>query len=66
EHGAHKWWQQLLIRCMFIFFRTICHIQSDELVDTQPFFKESKMTLLNERRFFHRMIFSRVYQKQAP
>jgi cyclopropane fatty-acyl-phospholipid synthase-like methyltransferase len=58
-----KWWQNVLLQSMFIFFRMICNIEASRLPDINKRFAEKEYMVVDEKTFFGRFVLSRVYKK---
>ena len=59
-----KWWQALLLKSMFLFFRTIDKIEASELPQIEACFNRNDYSKINERTFFGDFMVARVYKKQ--
>ena len=55
------WWQRILMRVMYLFFRFTCHIEASELPDFDQIFIREKHTIQFRHSFYHGMIESTVY-----
>jgi len=60
-----KWWQNILLRSMLIFFRTMCNIEANKLPDMQKSFSAAGYNLVAQQTFFGNFVFSGVYQALA-
>ncbi|MDB4922311.1 class I SAM-dependent methyltransferase [Mucilaginibacter sp.] len=58
-----KWWQNILLRSMFLFFRMLCNIEASKLPDIDKQFELNGYKVIIEKAFFSDFIISRVYQK---
>jgi len=58
-----KWWQRILLKSMFIFFRIICGIEAKKLPAIQAAFDEYGYLVAEQKSFFGDFILSTVYQK---
>ena len=58
-----KWWQQLFLRSMFLFFRMICDIEASHLPAIEKCFEQHQYRVINQKSFFGEFILSTVYQK---
>jgi hypothetical protein len=76
KHGGHwlfadfyysrkegKLWQRLLLRFMYWLVRLTCHIEANELVDTEPMFASVGFREVQASYYYRRFIKSIVYQK---
>jgi len=58
-----KWWQNVLLKSMFIFFRLICSIETSVLPDIKRQFEQYTYTVIIEKNFFGGFISSTTYSK---
>ncbi|TSJ42770.1 class I SAM-dependent methyltransferase [Mucilaginibacter corticis] len=58
-----KWWQNVLLKSMFIFFRLICGIETSVLPDIEKEFNLYKYNVIAEKTFFGDFILSIAYNK---
>jgi ubiquinone/menaquinone biosynthesis C-methylase UbiE len=58
-----KWWQGLLLKSMFLFFRLIDGIEANKLPEIEACFKRNDYSKINERTFFGDFMAARVYRK---
>jgi ubiquinone/menaquinone biosynthesis C-methylase UbiE len=59
-----KWWQEILLKSMFLFFKTICGIEASKLPGIESCFTLNGYKVLDERMFFNDFIVARAYKKQ--
>jgi ubiquinone/menaquinone biosynthesis C-methylase UbiE len=59
-----KWWQRVLLKTMFIFFKITCGIEASKLPGIDKCFEDNGFTLVDQQSFFGEFIGARVYQKQ--
>lgn len=57
-----KWWQNVLLKSMFLFFRAICGIETSVLPDIEQQFKQHGYTVFAEKTFFGEFVVSAVYK----
>ncbi|MCR8558699.1 methyltransferase domain-containing protein [Mucilaginibacter sp. BJC16-A38] len=57
-----KWWQNILLRSMFLFFRTLCGIESSSLPDVEKQFEFHGYKIIEEHTFYGDFIKSSVYK----
>jgi len=62
-HLTGKWWQKLLLRSMFIFFRLICDIEASKLPGIQQCFEHFGYISIDQKSFFGDFIVSTAYSK---
>jgi ubiquinone/menaquinone biosynthesis C-methylase UbiE len=60
-----KWWQQLLLKSMFIFFRIVCGIEASKLPKIKTRFAANNYAMVNEKTFFNDFIVASVYRKNT-
>lgn len=58
-----RWWQNILLRAMFVFFRTICKIEASQLPDINKRFDEKAYKVIDEKTFFGKFVLSQVYKR---
>jgi ubiquinone/menaquinone biosynthesis C-methylase UbiE len=58
-----KWWQNILLRAMFTFFRIICRIEASKLPAIEKHFEGKGYEVMDEKTFFGKFVVSRVYKK---
>jgi ubiquinone/menaquinone biosynthesis C-methylase UbiE len=58
-----KWWQNVLLKAMFTFFRLLCHIEGSQLPEIRKQFINAGYQETNSRTFFGEFIISEVYKK---
>jgi ubiquinone/menaquinone biosynthesis C-methylase UbiE len=59
-----KWWQHILLRSMFIFFRLVCGIEGNKLPDIKKCFVDHGYRLMEEKVFYGEFILSSIYRKK--
>ena len=58
-----KWWQNVLLKSMLLFFRILCGVESTRLPDVEQHFTRHAYTTLTAKTFFGDFILSTAYQK---
>lgn len=58
-----KWWQQVLLKSMFLFFRLLCNIEGAELPKIENQFQFNGYVKIDNKDFYRNFISSRVYWK---
>ena len=58
-----KWWQQFLLKSMFVFFRIICGIEASKLPQIEIRFTKNNYMLIEQKTFFNEFILAKVYRK---
>lgn len=58
-----KWWQTVLLRSMFLFFRIICRIEGRKLPAIAACFNVHGYEVISQKTFFGEFILSTVYKK---
>jgi ubiquinone/menaquinone biosynthesis C-methylase UbiE len=57
-----KWWQKVLLKTMFLFFRLLCNIEASKLPDIEKEFDKYGYKVAGEKTFFGEFIVSTVYK----
>jgi len=57
-----RWWQQLLLKSMFVFFRLICGIEASKLPGIRTRFTVNGYAMVDEKTFFNDFIVANVYR----
>jgi len=60
-----KWWQNVLLKSMFLFFRVLCDVEASELPDVEGQFRLFEYNAVDERSFYGDFIMARVYKLQS-
>ena len=58
-----KWWQWVMLKSMFIFFRLICNIEASKLPRIRECFERDGFTAIVQKNFFGDFIGAGVYKK---
>ncbi|MES2427997.1 MAG: class I SAM-dependent methyltransferase [Bacteroidota bacterium] len=58
-----KWWQNVLLKTMFIFFKLICGIETSVLPDIEKKFGQCGYTRIAQKTFYGDFILSKAYRK---
>ncbi len=58
-----KWWQAVLLKSMFLFFRLICGIEASNLPDVERLFKAFSYHAVDEKCFYGDFVVARVYER---
>jgi ubiquinone/menaquinone biosynthesis C-methylase UbiE len=58
-----KWWQKVLLKSMFLFFRIVCNIEASKLPAIGKQFKLLGYKSIQRKAFFDEFIISAVYQQ---
>jgi ubiquinone/menaquinone biosynthesis C-methylase UbiE len=56
-----KWWQQFLLKSMFLFFKVICGIEAGKLPGIETYFTSNGYKVISEKTFFNDFIVAKVY-----
>ena len=56
-----KWWQQILLKSMFLFFKLLCNIEASKLPDIEKQFEQHGHKTIAQQTFFGNFIVSKVY-----
>ncbi|MGF7042399.1 class I SAM-dependent methyltransferase [Mucilaginibacter lappiensis] len=57
-----KWWQQFLLKSMFLFFKIICGIEASKLPGIEIYFTSNNYKVISEKTFFNDFIVAKVYR----
>jgi ubiquinone/menaquinone biosynthesis C-methylase UbiE len=57
-----KWWQKVLLKSMFLFFRLICNIEASTLPCIQKEFDNHRYKAIDQKAFFGDFIISQVFK----
>ena len=63
EKTTDAWWQRILIKSMYLFFKITCNLQTNELPAIEQAFQLSGFKKVNSKSFFRNIIVSQVYRK---
>lgn len=58
-----KWWQPLLLKSMYLFFKLLGCMEAKRLTDADPYFKEGSYQILTKKSFFNDFISTTAYKK---
>jgi len=58
-----KWWQQVLLKSMFVFFRVVCGIEASRLPGINKCFDDIGYKVVEGKVFFGEFIGARIYKK---
>jgi ubiquinone/menaquinone biosynthesis C-methylase UbiE len=58
-----KWWQNVLLKTMFAFFKLLCNIEASALPDIENQFAQNNYSVIAQRNFFGDFITSKIYRK---
>jgi len=58
-----RWWQNILLKSMFIFFRLLCGIEASKLPAIEKRFNTTGYDVIEDKTFFGDFIVARVYRK---
>ncbi len=56
-----KWWQSVLLKSMFLFFRMLCKIEASQLPDVEQLFNARGYRAVERRSFYGNFVVSMVY-----
>jgi len=57
-----KWWQSVLLKSMFLFFRIVCNVEAFKLPDIDQQFKQQGYKTIASQTFFGEFIIAEVYK----
>jgi len=58
-----KWWKWLLLKSMYLFFRLLKIVETNQLTDVEPFFLEERYQMLEQRFYYGSFIKASVFRK---
>lgn len=56
-----KWWQNVLLRSMFLFFKLLCNIEASQLPDIEKQFEQYGYKAISQQAFFGDFVIAEVY-----
>ncbi|MCO5946455.1 class I SAM-dependent methyltransferase [Mucilaginibacter flavidus] len=59
-----KWWQSVLLKAMFLFFRILCKIEASELPDVDRLFTSGGFKALEGKCFYGDFVVAKIYKKR--
>jgi len=57
-----KWWQSVLLKSMFLFFRMLCKIEASQLPDVERLFTSGGFRALERKCFYGDFVVANVYK----
>ncbi len=60
-----KWWQKILVKSMFTFFRIVCRLEASQLPDIKKLFAARNYQCLGRQTYYGDFIVSAAYQKST-
>jgi ubiquinone/menaquinone biosynthesis C-methylase UbiE len=58
-----KWWQNVMLKTMFVFFKLLCGIEASVLPAIEEQFTQQNYTVIEQKTFFGDFVVSKVYRK---
>jgi ubiquinone/menaquinone biosynthesis C-methylase UbiE len=58
-----KWWQNVLLKTMFLFFKILCRVETSHLPDINAQFKKHGFSIADEHTFFGDFVISEMYRR---
>jgi ubiquinone/menaquinone biosynthesis C-methylase UbiE len=58
-----RWWQNVLLKSMFVFFKLLCGIEASKLPSIEKRFNTARYSVIEDKTFFGDFIVARVYSK---
>jgi ubiquinone/menaquinone biosynthesis C-methylase UbiE len=58
-----KWWQNILLKSMLLFFKLLCGVESTKLPDFEKLFVQHGYEILDSKTFFGEFVVSKIYRK---
>jgi len=59
-----KWWQNILLQSMFLFFKLLCNIEASQLPDIEKQFKQYGYNTISQQFFFGDFVIAEAYNKR--
>lgn len=63
QQRKHAWWQKLLVKLMYLFFKATSRIEANKLALFDPYFNHFRWKAKCSKLFFHNMIKADLYSK---
>ena len=60
-----KWWQGVLLKSMFLFFRVVCSIEASTLPCIENHFRKNDYVTISEKAFYGNFILSKAFIKSS-
>jgi len=60
-----KWWQNVMLKTMFVFFKIVCGIETSVLPDINKQFEQHEYEAIAQKTFYGDFVSSVVYQQHA-
>jgi alkyl hydroperoxide reductase subunit AhpC len=60
-----KWWQWVMLKSMFMFFRLICNIEASKLPNIHKCFEDKGFKVIASKNFFGEFIGAGVYKNEC-
>lgn len=60
-----KWWQNMLLKSMLLFFKLLCGVEATHLPDFEKLFKRYGYQAKDSKTFFGEFVASKVYRKTS-
>jgi ubiquinone/menaquinone biosynthesis C-methylase UbiE len=57
-----KWWQNVLLKTMFVFFKIFCGIEASSLPEIDYLFQENNHSTIAQKTFFGDFVISKVFK----
>ena len=58
-----RWWKSLILKSMYIFFKLIGIVETNQLINIQPWFERKAYLMLEQRFYYGSFISAVVYKK---
>lgn len=59
----YSWWQYLLVKIMYVFFRVVCNVEAKNLPPISRLFSNYHYKLTSQKWYYNRFITSKIYSK---
>ena len=57
-----KWWQNILLKSMLLFFKLLCGVESTKLPDFEKLFMQYGYQVVHSKTFFGEFVVSKIYK----
>jgi ubiquinone/menaquinone biosynthesis C-methylase UbiE len=61
-----QWWQRVLLKSMFLFFKIVCNIEASQLPDVEKHFNQHGYKIIAQQTFFGDFIISKIWCSITP
>lgn len=58
-----KWWKWVILKSMYLFFKLINVVETNRLIDMNPYFLQAKYQIIEERSYYSNFIKASIFKK---